>query len=60
MLLFYDFLSYICAMCDAHIRKAIRAAKLQKKSHICKYIWEIMQKLLFFTPKAMLIPYIDG
>ena len=36
------------------------AAKIQKKSHICKYIWEIMQKLLFFTPKAMLIPCNGG
>jgi len=51
MLLFYDFLSCICAMCGAHIRKAIRAAKLQKKSHISKYIWEIMQKNVDFVTK---------
>lgn len=44
---------YCCLLCllvrtymYIHARTAIRAAKVQKKIHIYKYIWEILSKML--------------
>ena len=51
--------TYVCNVC-AYTHTRFAAAKVHKKSHICKYIWENLSKMLILQRKSTIIRYNDG